>query len=171
MDSLTQHLSVVFVHGLERDQSRLWTKDGISWPRDLLPTDIDKARIASFEYDAKVEHFWSPSQANIELDNHARDLCTSLSQLWKGTSSSSVGSDTLTRSCCLHQKGSREADNISPFTRNSGPSYSSRTVSVASSVHRRSHFPTTALVGGFPMPPSASWSSARHLPVRTHTHG
>lgn len=47
--------SVVLVHGLCSDSSSAWTKNDITWPRDLLPHSLGycNARILTFSYAAE----------------------------------------------------------------------------------------------------------------------
>ncbi|KAI9825800.1 MAG: Serine active site containing protein 1 [Thelocarpon impressellum] len=57
---------IVFVHGLMGDRLKTWTKDEVSWPRDLLPYDIDNARIITWGYNADVMTFFQrTSQSSI----------------------------------------------------------------------------------------------------------
>ena len=71
--------SIVFVHGLYGGREATWTheRSNVFWPRDLLPRDIEDARILSFGYDAKVVK-WAepPSDATIEM--HAGSLAARL---------------------------------------------------------------------------------------------
>jgi hypothetical protein len=54
-----------------------WSDNGVYWPKDLLATDVPKARIFSFGYRADIVGFWGgPSQNRI--DNHADDLVAQL---------------------------------------------------------------------------------------------
>jgi protein SERAC1 len=82
----------VFVHGLGGDKET-WTStlakeessilikeeasiNSVFWPKDLLVVDVPKARILTFGYDADVDHFWGPSQN--EINGHAHKLIDSL---------------------------------------------------------------------------------------------
>ena len=49
-------LSIVFVHGLRGHRLDTWKKDGICWPKDLLPKEraLSNVRILSFGYDSRV---------------------------------------------------------------------------------------------------------------------
>lgn len=38
-------VDIIFVHGLGGDPITSWEKDGVCWPRDLLPNDLPNARI------------------------------------------------------------------------------------------------------------------------------
>ena len=46
--------SIVFLHGLNGDRVRTWTKDGIFWPRDLLPQKLPQCRTMTFGYNADL---------------------------------------------------------------------------------------------------------------------
>jgi hypothetical protein len=46
--------SIVAVHGLDGHREKSWTTDDVNWLRDFLPTDIPKARIISWGYDART---------------------------------------------------------------------------------------------------------------------
>ena len=72
--------SIVFVHGLGGGRASTWTKDGVFWPRDLLPNDIADARIITWGYDANIAHFWASSTSN-DIDNHAANLVNSVGGL------------------------------------------------------------------------------------------
>ena len=76
-------VDVVFVHGLRGDRLGTWTKDGVCWPRDLLPQDLPNARILSWGYDstiAKVKSFSSQSS----IFGHAQNLLSDLARVRKG---------------------------------------------------------------------------------------
>ncbi|TVY27562.1 Subtilisin-like serine protease [Lachnellula hyalina] len=76
LDPANAMVDIVFIHGAQGDRITTWTKSGIFWPKDFLLHDVPRARIFTFGYDAKVDHFWDPSQ--IEIDRHAHDLVESL---------------------------------------------------------------------------------------------
>ena len=54
-----QHPSIVFVHGLEGHRLTTWTKQGICWPKDLLPKEpaLSNVHILSFGYDSGFVDF------------------------------------------------------------------------------------------------------------------
>lgn len=44
--------SVVAIHGINGDREKTWTRNGVNWLRDLLPSIIPNARIFSWGYNA-----------------------------------------------------------------------------------------------------------------------
>ena len=79
--------SIVFVHGLGGDRVQTWTvgeeREGVFWPRDLLPKDFPTARILSFGYNADFAHFcpfYGPKfiAEDLTIDDHSTALCQSL---------------------------------------------------------------------------------------------
>lgn len=54
-----------------------WTKDGVLWPKKLLPKKIPSARILTYGYDAKLAYFWSPPAEN-EIDGFSDDFSSRL---------------------------------------------------------------------------------------------
>jgi len=61
-------LDIIFVHGLRGHREKTWTDTTatVFWPRDLLPHEMNTARVISWGYDANVANFLSPaSQASI----------------------------------------------------------------------------------------------------------
>ncbi|KAK2875584.1 hypothetical protein FQN49_001589 [Arthroderma sp. PD_2] len=66
-------LDIVFVHGLNGDRTTTWEKDGILWPKDILPKDLGRARILSWGYSAKVLDFWQISGKH-GLNEHSEQL-------------------------------------------------------------------------------------------------
>ena len=74
---------VVFVHGLRGDRLETWTRDGVCWPRDLLPQDLPYARILTWGYDSTVANVKSfTSQSSIF--GHAQNLLGDLARVRKG---------------------------------------------------------------------------------------
>ncbi|KAK8055709.1 hypothetical protein PG993_000936 [Apiospora rasikravindrae] len=43
-------IDIIFVHGLNGHRVGSWTKDSVCWPRDLLGTDVQHARIITWGY-------------------------------------------------------------------------------------------------------------------------
>ena len=78
----------MFIHGLTGDWRETWTYrqpyQDVCWPQDLLPSDIQNARIIAFGYDAEVAHMWAPAGQN-NLCQHADALVTHLSLLRQKT--------------------------------------------------------------------------------------
>ena len=76
----TLMISIVFVHGLRGHRVHTWTKDGICWPKDLLPREpaLSNVRILSFGYDSKVVDFGRHASLQ-DLFKHSisllNDLC------------------------------------------------------------------------------------------------
>jgi protein SERAC1 len=58
-----------------------WTKNQVTWPKDLLPKDIEKSRIISFGYDSGVAHSNTAEITQGSLENDARSLCSQLKVL------------------------------------------------------------------------------------------
>ncbi|KAI1359009.1 Alpha/Beta hydrolase protein [Xylaria arbuscula] len=71
-------VDIVFVHGLGGQKQRTWTRDGIFWPGQLLPTDVPEARILVFGYDANVVRLDPSNITKAELHANADDLCSKL---------------------------------------------------------------------------------------------
>ncbi|KAI0898840.1 hypothetical protein F4806DRAFT_455761 [Annulohypoxylon nitens] len=72
-------VDIIFLHGLtgRADTTFIHEGTGTFWPRDLLPKDIENARILTFGYDADVVHLFKPAGRN-SLSNHARNLLNDL---------------------------------------------------------------------------------------------
>ncbi|KAI0413535.1 Alpha/Beta hydrolase protein [Xylaria grammica] len=77
-DSNDAKVDIVFLHGLRGDISKTWTKDGVVWPRDLLPKDIPESRVFLFGYDSAITHLDQSSVAKTEIHSDANDLCAKL---------------------------------------------------------------------------------------------
>jgi hypothetical protein len=70
--------SIIAVHGLNGHREKTWThKDGIFWPKDLLPCKIPNARIMIWGYDANTH---SSDRVSAQyLYDHAKVLASDLS--------------------------------------------------------------------------------------------
>lgn len=55
-----------------------WTKDGVTWPRHLLPTDMPQSRIFLFGYDSGIAHRNPRNVTQTEIHSDADDLCATL---------------------------------------------------------------------------------------------
>lgn len=65
-DGVDAVADIWFVHGLRGDAIKTWSKDGVCWPRDLLPQELPNVRIFTWGYDSSVANFGgSVSQASI----------------------------------------------------------------------------------------------------------
>lgn len=65
------------MHGLNGHREKTWTVNDVNWLRDFLPSDIPKARILSWGYDARTHSV--SSQISVQyLYNHARELVSDL---------------------------------------------------------------------------------------------
>ncbi|KAJ9646980.1 hypothetical protein H2199_001966 [Coniosporium tulheliwenetii] len=71
-------VDIVFVHGLRGGRESTWTKDGVNWPKELLPKDIPKSRILSFGYDSGIVHSDTAEVTQGSLADDARRLCSLL---------------------------------------------------------------------------------------------
>lgn len=71
--------SIVFVHGLYGGREATWTHEQskVFWPKDLLPRDIEDARIHSFGYNAKVVD-WAEPPSDATIGMHAGSLAARL---------------------------------------------------------------------------------------------
>ncbi|KAI9851995.1 MAG: Ankyrin-1 [Thelocarpon superellum] len=71
---------LVFIHGLRGDRLKTWSKDGVVWPRDLLPSRLPNTRIMAWGYDADVMTFF-PGGGNTSQSSifqHAKNLLEDL---------------------------------------------------------------------------------------------
>ncbi|KAK1753795.1 hypothetical protein QBC47DRAFT_48118 [Echria macrotheca] len=76
-------VDIVFVHGILGDYESTWThqESKILWPRDLLPIDFPRARIASLNYSPNFDDFFpaeSAVGATSGLDRLSSGLCEAL---------------------------------------------------------------------------------------------
>lgn len=84
MRSVNIHLitSIILVHGLRGHRRRTWTKNGVFWPKDLLPSQIHSVRVITYGYDATaLVPFGSSSLNNIH--HHAKSMVEAVSTLRK----------------------------------------------------------------------------------------
>lgn len=68
----------MLLHGLRGDIEKTWTKDGVIWPKDLLPLDVPESRIFLFGYDTSIAQKDPTRVANTEIHSDANDLCSKL---------------------------------------------------------------------------------------------
>ncbi|MCJ1430387.1 hypothetical protein MMC29_008305 [Sticta canariensis] len=69
-------LDIVAVHGLNGHREKTWTVNEVNWLRDFLPSDVPRARILTWGYDANTH---STSQISCQyLYDHARTLISDL---------------------------------------------------------------------------------------------
>ncbi|KAI1172360.1 Alpha/Beta hydrolase protein [Nemania sp. FL0916] len=76
--SMNAKLDIVFLHGLRGDCVGTWTKDGVLWPRDLLPKDVPDSRIFLFGYDTGITHRDQSQVTQSEIHSDANDFCAKL---------------------------------------------------------------------------------------------
>ncbi|EFR03975.1 SesB protein [Nannizzia gypsea CBS 118893] len=71
-------VDICFIHGLTGDRDKTWTGDGQSrpWPETLLPSQLPRARILTYGYDAYVVRA-SVASSNRLID-HATNLLNDL---------------------------------------------------------------------------------------------
>jgi hypothetical protein len=74
--------SIVFVHGLRGHRTQTWTKDGVCWPKDLLPKEeaLSHVRVLSFGYDAGVVSLTRRASLNTLFD-HSINLLNELARV------------------------------------------------------------------------------------------
>jgi len=74
---ITAISSIILVAGLGGDYLDTWrADDGTVWPRDLLPRDLPKIRVFSFQYNTTVKGTTSRGK----IDDHARQLLHALNK-------------------------------------------------------------------------------------------
>lgn len=73
---------IVFIHGLQGDDTGTWTKDQVCWPRDLLAEQLPDVRLLSWNYDASVAN-WRHHASSISLFGHTQDLLGDLGRMRK----------------------------------------------------------------------------------------
>ncbi|KAJ6035826.1 Alpha/Beta hydrolase protein [Penicillium herquei] len=71
-------VDIVFLHGLRGNITKTWTKDGVLWPKDLLPQDVERSRIFLFGYDSGITHRDQSLVQKTEIHSDADDLCARL---------------------------------------------------------------------------------------------
>ncbi|KAF5577876.1 ribonuclease p mrp [Fusarium pseudocircinatum] len=81
---------IVFLHGLRGDREETWTKNGVLWPKDLLPDDVPASRIFLFGYDANITSFDRSGATKTEIHSDAEDVCAKLA-------AERLGTDTVDR--------------------------------------------------------------------------
>ncbi|KAK4031520.1 Alpha/Beta hydrolase protein [Parachaetomium inaequale] len=71
-------VDVCFVHGLTGDRENTWIADGQSapWPKTLLPSELEDARVLTYGYDAYVVR--KGVAASTRLVDHAANLLSDL---------------------------------------------------------------------------------------------
>jgi len=67
-------VDIVFIHGLNGGRLSTWTKDGVLWPRDLLPQTIPNIRVMTFGYNADLVM----NTSTYGIRDHATKLLSSL---------------------------------------------------------------------------------------------
>lgn len=82
---------IVFVHGLGGGSEHTWMKDGILWPRDLLPGQepFQDAGIHTFGYDSNFK-----KTSTLNINDFSKSLLNSL------LNSPSIGTSTVRVSLC-----------------------------------------------------------------------
>ncbi|RBR09691.1 hypothetical protein FVER53590_11729 [Fusarium verticillioides] len=71
-------VDIVFLHGLRGDREKAWTKNGVVWPKDLLPDDIPASRIFLFGYDTNITSTGRSGPSKTEIHSDAEDVCAKL---------------------------------------------------------------------------------------------
>lgn len=66
---------IIFVHGLGGGSEHTWTKDGVFWPRDLLPSQdpFQKTSIHTFGYDSDYK-----KSSTLNITDFSKSLLNSL---------------------------------------------------------------------------------------------
>ncbi|KAF4503255.1 vegetatible incompatibility HET-E-1 [Fusarium agapanthi] len=85
---------IVFLHGLRGDREKTWTKNGVVWPKDLLPGDIPASRIFLFGYDTNITSASQSGATKTEIHSDAEDVCAKLA-------TERLGTQTLETDSCL----------------------------------------------------------------------
>lgn len=57
---------------------KTWTKDGVLWPKNLLPKDVPESRIFLFGYDSSITQQNQSTITKTEIHSDADDLCAKL---------------------------------------------------------------------------------------------
>ncbi|MCJ1401269.1 hypothetical protein MMC11_004481 [Xylographa trunciseda] len=63
---------VVLVHGYDGDRLLSWTRDGVCWPRDILPQDVPNVRVTTWGYDTSSDATIEEHAAALLADVSAR---------------------------------------------------------------------------------------------------
>ncbi|KAF4464586.1 ribonuclease p mrp [Fusarium albosuccineum] len=71
-------VDIIFLHGLRGEIEQTWTKDGVFWPKDLLPSDVPESRIFVFGYDANILSHDQSGATKTEIHSDAEDICAKL---------------------------------------------------------------------------------------------
>lgn len=75
---LKKNPSIVFLHGLRGNREKTWAKNGVVWPKDLLPNDIPASRIFLFGYDTNITSASQSGATKTEIHSDAEDVCAKL---------------------------------------------------------------------------------------------
>jgi hypothetical protein len=93
--------SIIFVHGLTGHREATWTAKGsdLPWPQELLPSEVPKARVLTFGYDARVLD-WRSMVAQNRIANHSRNLVHAIAN-YRDRDNTVCGLCPIIRVCCL----------------------------------------------------------------------